>query len=117
MAPKSKSVETEENLFLPPPIDLDCTPLADKDYRIAELNYEFDFFEFHSWMKHIFLYQSDEIGLSEFNIPLYMFPQTYHFPEFGLKFQVHYLPSQRAIVSSSGETLFTITSESINQML
>jgi hypothetical protein len=46
-----------------------------------------------------------------------MFPQTYHFPEFSLKCQAHYLPSQRAIVSSSGETLFTITPESINQML
>jgi hypothetical protein len=34
-----------------------------------------------------------------------------------LKCQVHYLPNQRAIVSFSGETLFTITLEIINQML
>jgi hypothetical protein len=46
-----------------------------------------------------------------------MFPQKYHFPEFALKCQAHYLLGQRAIVSSSGETLFTITPETINQML
>jgi len=34
-----------------------------------------------------------------------------------LKFQAYYIPNQRAIVSSSVETLFTITPESINQML
>jgi hypothetical protein len=46
-----------------------------------------------------------------------MFPHTFHFLEFSLKCQAHYLSDQRAIVSSSGETLFTITPESINQML
>jgi hypothetical protein len=46
-----------------------------------------------------------------------MFPQTYHFPEFTLKCQAHYFPGQRAILSSSGKTLFTITPESVDQML
>jgi hypothetical protein len=46
-----------------------------------------------------------------------MFPQTFHFPEFSLKCQAHYLLGQRDIVSSSGKTLFTITLKSINQML
>jgi hypothetical protein len=46
-----------------------------------------------------------------------LFPQIHHFPEFTLKCQAHYLPDQRAIVSSSGETLFTITPEAIDQML
>jgi hypothetical protein len=117
MAPKAKSTETSENPFLPPPVDLDHIPLADKDYKITEPKCEFDFFELHFWLKDIFLDQSDEIGLWESNFPLYMFPQTFHFPEFSLKCQAHYFPSQRAIVSSSGETLFTITPESINQML
>jgi hypothetical protein len=117
MAPKSKSSEIEENLFLPPPIDLDQIPLADKDYLIAEPKCEFDFFELHFWLRDTFLDQSDEIGLWESNLPLYLFPQTYHFPEFTLKCQAHYLPSQRAIVSSSGETLFTITPETIDQIM
>jgi hypothetical protein len=46
-----------------------------------------------------------------------MFPQTFHSLEFFLKCQAHYITDQRAIVSSSGETLLTITHESINQML
>jgi hypothetical protein len=46
-----------------------------------------------------------------------MFPQTFHFPEFALKCQAHYFPDQRAIISSSSETMFTINPESINQML
>jgi hypothetical protein len=109
MAPKAKSAETSENLILPPHVDLDHIPLEDKDYNIAEPKCEFDFFELHFWLKYIFLDQTDEIGIWESNLPLYMFPQTFHFPEFTLKFQAHYLLSQRAIVSSSGETLFTIT--------
>jgi hypothetical protein len=31
MAPKSKQVEGEENLFLPPLVDLDRIPLVEKD--------------------------------------------------------------------------------------
>ena len=64
-----------------------------------------------------FLDQRDKIGLWESNLPMYLFPETYHFPEFALKFQAHYLPGQRAIVSLSRETLFTITPETINQIL
>jgi hypothetical protein len=109
MDPKDKSVETYENPFLPPPFDLDHIPQADKDYKIIEPKCEFDFFELHLWIKDIVLDQSDEIGLSESNLPLYIFPQTFHFLEFTIKCQAHYFPSQRAIVSSSGEALFTIT--------
>jgi hypothetical protein len=61
--------------------------------------------------------QSDEIGLWESNIPLYIFPQIHHFPEFSLKSEAHYLPNHRVIVSSSGETLFTITPETIDHMM
>jgi len=117
MAPKSKSAETYENPILPPPFDLDHIPLEDKDYTITEPKCEFHFFKLHFWIKDIFLDQSNEIGLWESNFPLFMFSQTFHFPEFTLKFQAHYLLSQRAIVSSSGETPFTITPESLNQML
>jgi hypothetical protein len=117
MPPKAKSTETSENLILPPPVDLDHIPLADKDHNITELNYEFDFFELHFSLKDIFLDQSDKIGLWDSNFPLYMFPQNFHFPKFTLKFQAHYQPNQRAISSPFGETQFTITPKSINQML
>jgi hypothetical protein len=47
MDPKDKSVETYKYPFLPPPIDLDHIPLADKDYKITEPKCEFNFFELH----------------------------------------------------------------------
>jgi hypothetical protein len=46
-----------------------------------------------------------------------MFSQTHHFPEFSLRCQALYSPDQRAIVSFSGETLFKVTSKSVDHML
>jgi hypothetical protein len=106
MASKSKRAEADENMFLPPPVDLDRIPLVDKDYLISETRCEFDFVELQSWFKDTFIDQSDEIGLWESNLPLYFFPQVHHFPEFALKFQAHYLPDQRTMVSLSGEKSF-----------
>ena len=117
MAPKSKNSNVEENPFLPPPVDLDWIPLVDKDYLISETRYEFDVIELQSWFKDTFINQSDEIELSESNLPLYIFPQVHHFLEFSLKCQAHYLLDQRAIISSSGETFFSITPETIDQMM
>jgi hypothetical protein len=55
MMPKSKHSEIDENPFLPPPVDLDQIPLADKDYLISEPKCEFDFSELHSWFRDTFL--------------------------------------------------------------
>jgi hypothetical protein len=109
MDPKAKSIETSENPFITPPIDLDHIPLADKDFKITDLKCKFNFFESHFLLKDIFLDQSDKIELWESNFPLYMFPQSFHFSKFALKCQAHYFLGQRAIISSSSETLFTIT--------
>jgi hypothetical protein len=94
MAPKSKQVEGEENLFLPPPVDLDRIPLVDKDRLIMDTKCDFDFSDLQSWLREVFLDQSDEIGLWESNLPLYLFPQIHHFPEFSLKCQAHYIPNK-----------------------
>jgi hypothetical protein len=85
MAPKSKRTEVDENPFLPPPVDLDRIPLTDKDHLIIDTMCEFDFTDLQSWIKEVFLYQSDEIGLWESNLPLYLFPQVHHFLKFDLK--------------------------------
>jgi hypothetical protein len=117
MAPKSKQAKGEENPFLPPPVDLDKIPLVKKDQLIIDTKCDFDFSDLQSWLKEVFLDQSDEIGLWESNLPLYLFPQIHHFPEFTLKCQAHYIPEQRAIISLSGEILLLITPESIDQMM
>jgi hypothetical protein len=85
MVPKSKRTEVKENPFLLPPVDLDRIPLADKDHLIADTRCEFDFVDLQSWLKEVFLDQSDEIGLWKSNLPLYLFPQVHHFLEFTLK--------------------------------
>jgi hypothetical protein len=102
MAPKPRLAEGEENPFLPPPVDLDKIPLVDKDRLIVDTICDFDFSDLQSWLREVFLDQSDEIGLWESNLPLYLFPQIHHFLKFTLKCQAHYIPDQRAIVSSSG---------------
>jgi hypothetical protein len=63
MALKSKKAESEENPFLPPPIDLDRIHLVEKDHLIVDTRCEFDFANLQSWLKETFLDQSDEIGL------------------------------------------------------
>jgi hypothetical protein len=117
MVPKPRQEEGEENPFLPPPVDLDKIPLVDKDRLIADTKCDFNFSDLQSWLREVFLDQSDEIGLWESNLPLYLFPQIHHFPEFTLKCQAHYIPEQRAVISSSGDTLFLITPEDIDQMM
>ena len=61
--------------------------------------------------------QTNEIGLWESNLPHYIFPLTFHVPEFTKKCQAYYVPSQRAIMAPSGDILFKITTQSINQMM
>jgi hypothetical protein len=63
MVLKSKKSNVEENPFLPPPIDLDRIPLADKDYLISENRCEFDVAKLQSWFKDTFIDQSNEIGI------------------------------------------------------
>jgi hypothetical protein len=117
MAPKIKKSNVEENPFLPPLVDHDRIPLAYKDYLISKTKYEFDFLELQSWFKYTFINHRDEIVLWQSNLPLYFFPQVYNFLEFACKCQAHYLPNQRAMVSSSRETLFLISPDTIDQMM
>jgi hypothetical protein len=113
----TRPAKEEENPFVPPPVDLDKIPLVDKDSLVADTACSFDFADLQSWLRQIFLDQSDEIGLWESNLPLYLFPQVHHFPELALKCQAHYIPEQKAIVSSLGDVLFFITPEDIDQMM
>jgi hypothetical protein len=109
MVPKSKRTEAEENHFLPLPIDLNRITLVDKDNLITDTRCDFDFMDLQSWIKEVFIDQSNEIRLWESNLRLYLFPQIHHFPKFSLKCQAHYILEQRAIMSSSIEILFLIT--------
>lgn len=99
MAAKGKYKATHDNPMLTPILDLDHQPLVDQQYKIVEINCEFDLYEFHNWLKQKFLDHSDELSLWDSLLPQFIFPQTHHFPEFVSWCQFRYIPGQRAIVS------------------
>ena len=63
MVSKTKPAEEEENPFVPPLVDLDKIPLVDQDRLIVDTICSFDFSDLQSWLREVFLDQSDEIGL------------------------------------------------------
>lgn len=93
MPPKKKKINNMINPKLPPTVDPNHISLADKYYKIIKTKYDFDLFKVYYWLEDNHLDQIDEIKIWETNLPLYTFPQTYHFPEFIQKFQAWYLPN------------------------
>lgn len=60
---------------------------------------------------------ADEIILWESNFPKYQFPEVHIFPKIVHYYHANYIPSQREVMSPNRAILFTITTESINEML
>lgn len=71
----------------------------------------------HCWSNERYLNHTDGIGLWESNFPKYQFPQVRVFPDIVHMCHACYIPSQRAIMSPNQKVLFTITAESINEIL
>ena len=103
MPPKYKGPEEPVSPLIHPPIDFHHIPLADRDYKIHETLCEFDLFEMYCWMKDKYIDKSNDIQLWESNFPHYTFPHTHNTPEFVRKCHACYFPSQRAIISPTGE--------------
>ena len=51
MPPKTKTIDKTINRLIPPSIDLDHIPLADRDYRINETLCDYDFMELYCWLE------------------------------------------------------------------
>ena len=117
MSPKKKIQEDSLNPLIHPPLDLDHIPLADRDYKIFEMQCEFKLFELYYVIEDKFVDKTDEIGLWEFNLPHYIYPQTFHSPEATRKCQAWYVPNQREIIAPTGEIIFTITAKTLDQMM
>lgn len=114
---KDKGQEPEINPLLTLVRDFDHTQLLDLHHRIADSHCEFDLYKLRNWLKQKFEDQEDHIRLWESTLPTYMFPRTHYFPEIVIWCQTSYIPEKRAIISRNAETLFTITADSISQML
>ena len=105
------------NPLQPPVVDIEHTPLANVDCRIANLVIEFNQLDIHYWIFENSLDQTEEIQIWESNLPKYVVPVTHSFPEVVRLCQNYYVPEKREIVNANKEVLFTVTTKSINQML
>ena len=104
----SKSI-INVNPLQPPVIDVEHNPLADKYFKINDTVIDFNLLELHCWSHDKFIDQADDILLCDSNLPKYIFPQTFQVLEIIRLCQVHYMPSERVLVTLSKEILFTIT--------
>ena len=48
-----------------PQMDLDHTALEDRDYKIYEIESDFDLFDVYCWLEEKFLDEADDISLWE----------------------------------------------------
>jgi len=97
--------------------DLDHLPLAEKDFQIKDTSFSKSPLKLFCKYRDQYLNHADSIGLLESGLPKYQFPRVHVFLEIVHYCHMNYDPIQRAVRSPDQSILFTITVESINQML
>ena len=65
------------NPLQPPIVDIEHTPLADVDYKIADPVVEFNLLDLHCWSYENSLDQVEEVQIWESNLPKYVVPLTH----------------------------------------
>ena len=71
----------------------------------------------YCWLEEKWIDKYDDIHLWESNLPHYIFPPTHSSPDFIRKCHASYFPSQRTIINSNGQVIFTITPQTIEKMM
>ena len=104
------------NPLQPPVSTEEVIPLVDVDYKIVDPVVEFNLLEVHNWCHEKFL-DKEEMPLWNTNLPKYVVPVTHPGQDLVRMCQKYYVPDQRSIVNANREILFSITTESINEML
>ena len=97
--------------------DLNYLPLADKDFQIKDLTTAYNHLQALCQIRDSYLNNSDIFGLWESNLPMYFLPSVHVFPDIIHQCCANYDPVHRAVMSSSQTVLFSITVESINEMI
>lgn len=105
------------NPLQPPVVDIEHIPLDDIDYKITDPIVEFNLLDIHNQCFEKPLDDNEEVHIWESNLPKYVVPLTHPCQEIIRLCHQYYIPEQGAIVNENKEVLFTITGESINQIL
>ena len=105
------------NPLQPLVVDIEHIPLADIDYKIADPIVEFNLLDIRNGSFEKSLDDHEEVHIWESNLPKYVVPLTHPCQEIIRLCHQYYIPEQRSIVNTNKEVLFTITAESINQIL
>ena len=97
--------------------ELEYLPLADRDFQIQDLVGDKNNLQAFCELRNSYLSKNDFYGIWESNLPMYYLPSVNVFPEIIHLCCENYEPTQRAVKTPSGTTVFHITPDSINQML
>ena len=100
-----------------PRLDLDHLPLVDKDFQIKDTFVHESSLKLYCRYRDQYLNHADKIVFWESNLPKYQFHEVQIFLEIVHYCHANYIPSQRAVMSPNQTILFTITTESINEMI
>jgi len=71
---REKNQDKHVNPLTPPSIVLDHIPLANRGYRINEIQCGCDFLYLYCFLEGKYGDKMDQIGLWEYNLPHYIFP-------------------------------------------
>jgi len=104
-------------MYFNPHRDLDHLPLTDKDFQIKYTSVQESPLKLYCRHRDQYLNHADKIGLWESGLPKYQFPRVHIFQEIVHYCHVNYSPILREVMTPEQTVLFTITIESINEML
>lgn len=97
--------------------DLDHLPLANRDFKVKDLTFDETPLILYCKYWDNYLNHADRIGLLESNLPKYQFTTVHIFPNITHQCHANYDPNMRVVKTLDQKILFTITSESINEIL
>jgi len=97
--------------------ELEWQPLANRDFQINYMEGYKPHHQAFSEIRNSYKNKADLFGIWESNMPIYYLPLVNVFPDLIHQCCANYEPSQRAIMNPSGNVLFYITPQSINEML
>jgi len=97
--------------------ELEWQPLADRDYQIDDMEGYKPHLQAFCEIRNSYKNKADIFGIWESNMPIYYLPSANVFLDLIHQCCANYEPSQRAVMNPSGNVLFYITPQSINEML